>query len=235
MCLFVLGGVARADERPLGWVMSEVLASRRYEAGVSERLLLTTFQRFRFFQPFAIEAGLEGSFFDHWGPNLLGVTFFGGFPNANADLVLSFQHERWGSWLVSENRGEFYLLFSPRPTFSILFGLGLRVPTVRSLTLAQAFNWNSPGGELSLLFRVEGRVIEIGRFWASLLVWNFDRMRLETGDNIHASALLEWHLGSAPAEWRVFALASQGVKGVSGGVLSWAQNQISLGVRLEKR
>lgn len=227
------GEIAQAEDRPLGWAGQELWASRRYEYGVSERALLLTVGRWRFAQPVAIEAALEGSFFDHWGPSLVGFSVLGGFVNARSDLVLSFQHERWSSWRVSENRLEFYWLFQPRETFSITFGLGFRSPQFNSLNLGQALTWAGESNEIAIAFRAEGRVLELWRFWVSLLAWNFDRMRLETGDNLKLSAMVEYHLTPAPSPWRLAMLATQGIKGASGGVLSFGQNQISIGLRYE--
>lgn len=212
---------ALALERTLGWTGQDFQMTRRYESGVTERLLLQTRGGYRFLQFFALQAELETSLGQHWGPSLFGGELMAGFVNATSDLVLSYHQEWWSSWSVVEHRVGFYLLFEPRKTFQIIFGLGVRVPV---------FGARADSPELAVLFRVDGGLVRVWRLSLHGLLWNFDGLRMESGDNVHASLRLDWLMDDAE-KWTSSLTATVGIKGISGGILSVDQNQIALGVR----
>ncbi len=156
----------------------------------------------------------------------------GVFLNAHSALVLSIQHERWSAWQVIENRAQFYWLFTPRAFFSISFGIAYRNPILGAVNLGQSLFWAGISPELGIVFRVEAEFFSIGPFSLRGLIYNFDRMRLETSDNVHLGLVGRFRIADG---WWIQALGSQGIKGVSGGILSFGQNELLLEERRDLR
>ena len=199
--------------------------SRRYESGTTNRLSIDGFGRYWFFPFLGLETGLGvGAFgepFSNFSLSLLGLQAVANFPGASSLLVLGWHFEQWPDWRTSEHRVVSYWLFNPVASFSIWFGLAYRIPSFAQMP----GNVNS---ELQVVYRIDW---EYWRPWLldfGLGVWNIDQMRITTPNNLQASLWLGFRFWQSG--WRMRFMATQGIKGVSGGVLSFGQNQLSLGV-----
>ncbi len=199
--------------------------SRQYERGVTERLVIDAFGRTWFSQTFGLETGLSlsglGDPFPQFNLQMISLNGIANFPNAHSFFVLGWANERWPAWNVHENRVIGYWLFSPLKVLSITFGLAFRSPV---------FPAGGPGtnDELSILYSLDWEFFQLGSFNAGLTVGNYSRMRVYTPDNGHFTSRLRWLFGSSGLQLHAFATA--GVKGVSGGILSFGQNQIGGGI-----
>ena len=210
----------------------ELRLTRAMEGGTTDRALLEGHERFRVSENFSVDGGVGLSAFDQAGLSLVGVSAVGHFINARADLILSLQHERWSGWQVSENRAELLLDFHPLSFIGITYGLAFRAPVYSSTTLGQALSWSSPDPEFQIVYRFDWDFVRT-HAWGDrplqfgLLIWNLDHFRLYTATNVHFT--LEARYGLTP-QLALSASGGTAIKGLSGGVVSWGQNFMTLGV-----
>jgi hypothetical protein len=149
-------------------------------------------------------------------------------------LVFGIQHERWSGWGVTENRAMAYWEFHPISSLSLSIGYTYRSPQFVSLGI-QSLSWPSVNTEWEPLYRLqwkllENSALEVGKFGASILVWNYDRMRLATSDNIHFSLIPEYCFAQKS---KVQVIATTAVKGFSGAVVSWDQLDLGIGLKYD--
>jgi hypothetical protein len=143
-----------------------------------------------------------------------------------SEITLGFQQERWPSWNTSENRIVAYWGFFPFSNTTLHLGYSYRAPQYGASFL-QSLAWPSMDGEFGLLYRIEVDVIQLPQFKLSLLVFDYDRMRLYTWTNIHFSIQPQYQISK---KWKLQALLGVAAEGASGGIVSWDQNYINIGV-----
>ena len=204
--------------------------SRDYEEGVINRGMVEYQGRYWLSPVFAIDGGAALSLVQQWGVSRIGVAGVANFPNAKSYLILGVEHETWPDWRVTENRASLYWEFHPLDLLTAVFGFSYRSPQFMSTTLAQALAWGGAESEIAIVYRLEWHLFTWGRLRTSMAVWDYDRMLLYTSDNIHFSFRAEWSLNP---QLRLMGQASTAAKGVSGGLLSWGQNELAMGLNYE--
>lgn len=247
VCLYLISAIlllraqmAGAEELPLeteiavpgaGFDRHEFWLGRWSESGVGSRFLTDYFGNFKINPTFSIEVGASLSLVEQVGPSMLGLAGKFTFPKAQSQLVFGIQHERWPSWQVTENRLEFYWRFFPTEKFTLAFGLAYRTPQYAVTSWVPFANWSSdPNGEFSILYAADWRLITVEALSLSLLIWDYDHMRLFTMDNVHFTLKAAWEMERSV---RVYLAGTAGLTGVSGGILSWSQSIISTGLVYE--
>ncbi len=193
-------------------------------------LLLNYFGRFDLGERLNLLVGGSAGFIENVGPTLLGLSTELKVDEIRSHFVLGVQHERWSGWGITENRAESYWDFRPLPSLSLAVGYSYRAPQYRGLGI-QSLSWPTATAEWGALYRLEWKFLghsdsQVARLSASFLVWNYDRMRLATSDNIHFSIIPSYRL-SQSGSLQVMLMTA--VKGFSGAVVSWDQLDLGLG------
>ena len=247
-CLILFAPLSRADDLPIFeaspmasdtpranashghefWLVSH------QELGVASSLLLNYFGRFDLGARVDLLVGGGLSLFQNWGPALLGITADLKFDEISSHFYFGTQHERWPDWGVTENRAVAYWEFRPLSTVSLTLGYSYRAPQFNGMGI-QSFTWVSSTAEWGPLYRFQWRffgspLLESGALGASVLIWNYDRMRLETADNIHFSIIPEYRVAPTVS---IQGMATTAVKGFSGAVVSWDQVNLALGLKYD--
>ncbi|MGZ3708464.1 MAG: hypothetical protein ACXWPM_06530, partial [Bdellovibrionota bacterium] len=174
-----------------------------------------------------IEPGASVSFVNQWGLSLIGLNVGARIEALRSEIVVGAQEERWPDWQVTENRAILYWLFHASDRVSLSVGGGMRSPVFGPTGFWQTLGWQLSGIEVGPLYRLEWLMVSESRFGLTFLFDNYDRMRLYTWDNIHLSFIPEFQL---TPKVKLMALLGTAMQGVSGGVISWDQYTLSLGV-----
>lgn len=206
--------------------LQELLFTRQYEAGVINRLLIQYIGRFDLNDIFAIQAGLNLSTFEQWGYSLLGVTGIFKIAPLLSEISIGVQQENWPDWSITENRAVAFWTFEPFHWVSLMVGCSYRAPQYGANFL-QSFQWPTVDAEWGPIYRLQVNFFEVSKFFFSFLAWNYDRMRFYSWDNVHFSFQTQFQIHP---KLRLEGLFTTATKGVSGGIVSWGQNTISLGI-----
>jgi hypothetical protein len=204
----------------------EVWLTRPYEAGVIDRLLVEGFARLNLSPSFALLGGVSFSLFDQWGVSLLGISGIWRLPDWRFELTLGLQHESWPGWNMSENRLVLYGSFAPLDFILVSIGYSYRSPQYAP-NFIQSLGWVSSTSEFGLLYRVEVEAFRYRRLSFILLVHDYDRMKLYTWTNIHFALQPRYELSSQLSVQGSIGIAAEGV---SGGVISWEEQNFAIGM-----
>lgn len=220
------------NQRGWGLHFSEhdFIINRAYESGVTDRMLTEYHGRFELHPAFVASAALGTSAFAHSFVNFMAIAAALRFPNAKGELSFEYHHENWSNWSVAENRLASYFFFYPSESFSIIFGLGYRGPIFGNSSFLGTFGLASIAPEISVLYRFQWEFMDIGRFSSYFLIWNYDRFRFFSENNVRFSL---WPQFAISPSLKIYANLGIGIRGVSGGILSWGASSLGLGLVYE--
>ncbi len=208
----------------------DFIINRAYESGVTDRMLTEYHGRFELHPSFVASAALGTSTFAHSFVNFMAIAAALRFPNAKSELSFEYHHENWSNWSVAENRLASYFFFYPSDSFSIIFGLGYRGPVFGNSSFLGTFGLASVAPEINVLYRFQWEFMEIGKFSSYFLIWNYDRFRFYSENNVRFSL---WPQFVISPSLKVYANLGIGIRGISGGILSWGASSLGLGLVYE--
>lgn len=229
ICL--LGSVIYADSEEThnkSGAAHEFWLSYSYQAGVANRILAEYLGTIPLSD--TIKLRLEGatSYLEQTGVSFVGIEGVYLFPSLLGELTLGVQQERWPDWNVSENRFVAYWKFAPFPWLFLSLGLGYRSPQFNVDSVWQSLAWPSEDAELGVLYSVQCNFLSRPAYRLGALLGDYERMRLYSDDNIHIGLRGEYDLSP---DWSLLGLVSVGATGVSGGIITFSQTLLSVGVR----
>ena len=206
----------------------EFWLSRSYEPGVVNRLLAEYLGTFSLSD--VAKLRLEGatSYLEQTGVSLVGLEGVYLLPSLQSEVTVGVQQERWPDWDVTENRLVAYWKFAPFPCLFLSLGLGYRSPQFNVQSIWQSLAWPSDDAEIGVLYSVQWNFLELPGWRIGALVGDYERMRLYSDDNIHIGLRGEYDL---TPHWSFLGYASVGATGVSGGIVTFSQTLLSIGIR----
>lgn len=208
----------------------DLMINRAYERGVVDRMLTEYNGRFEIHPSLVVSGALGTSAFSHSFVNLLGLSAALRFPHARSELTFEYQHENWSDWSMAENRLAVSFFFYPSEAFSIVFGFGYRGPVFGNPSFLGTLGIASDSPEICVLYRFQWEFLEIGRLSSYVMIWNYDRYRFFNENNVHFTL---WPQVTITPALKVYANFGVGVRGVSGGILSWGASSLGLGITYE--
>ncbi len=204
------------------------------DSGVTSNLLFNYFGRFYLGARLNLLVGGGLSLFENSGLALLGVGAEIKVDEIWSRFAFVLQHERWPDWTATENRILAYWEFRPLASLNLAVGYSYRSPQFAGLG-AESFNWPLKNAEWGPVYRLQWTFlgdsgVRPGQISASILIFNYDRMRLFTSDNTHFSIIPEYQMSRSVSAQ---AMVMTAVKGISGAVISWDQLDLGLGLKYE--
>ena len=205
----------------------EFWAAQAYESGTENRFLFEYFATFYPKEVLRLRFLGEASSQQQTGLSLLGAEFSLLIKALRSELTFALQTEYWSDWQVSENRAEAFFTFRPNKRLALSIGSAYRAPQLNVTNFWQALNWPADNAERGLVYEGRVRLLNLSRLSLDFFLADYERMRLYSDANVHYGVRLDLSLGK---KWRFLGYASQGVKGVSGLVVSTSQSLVGLGV-----
>ena len=206
---------------------NELWFGRSYEEGVANRLLLDYHGVHQPLPNLEILTSASYSFLQQSGLALLGVGVQYNVEAINSRFAALLAHETWSSWGASENRVLAMWIFQPLDMLQLTVGVAYRAAQYQGLDWRHIVAFPQATAEINALYRLRWRFLSLHNVAVSALVFNYDRMRLYTPDNIHLALEVNVRLRDS---WVLMGSVGAGISGVSGAILSWSQNNVGLGV-----
>ncbi len=216
----------------------EALVVFNNESGVISNLLLNYNGSFNLGKRFNLLVGGSVSLGSQWGPELLGVSGEFKIDEIWSHIVLGVQQERWSDWDTTENRAVLYWVLHPffSQALSLSFGEGYRAPQYAGMGIYSLW-WPKSSAEFNPIYRFEWKFLSprpeggfFSKFGGSVLIFDYDRMRLFTWDNTHFTIIPDYALND---KTRLELMLGTAVKGASGAVISWDQLTLGAGFKYE--
>jgi hypothetical protein len=202
----------------------------RGEPGVESKLLVTAQADALPVSYVKLDAGLAFDLFqnDGLGAAALGVGAVAYDP-LGLTLRLAVQHQQWNGWQAGENRMLATLEAGPVSGLDAGLGLVQRVPAFGDRYWSP-FVWNSGAAEWNFLYRLRWKFVRRENWWLRAGFSSYDRYTAHNPQQIPLEADGVYRLTE---NLELSAQAGTAIVGLSGGLVSFHEVEVSAGVRRE--
>lgn len=177
---------------------------------------------------FKVDAGLSLNLFQNNG---LGAAHLGlaaeVYSPAHLTLRLAGQHQQWTDWQAGENR--LLVVFEAGPLYGLDAGAGLvrRVPVFGD-RYSSPLVWSSDAAEWNFLYRLRWKFIQRENWWIRAGLSSYDRFTAHNPQQFPLEADGAYRLRDG---LELAGLVSTAIVGYSGGLASFHDLDLSVGVR----
>ena len=211
-------------------VVPSVLLGYRGEPGAESKLLATAQADIEPVQYLKVDGGLSFNLFQNngLGAAALGIRAEAYDPNGLA-LGLAVQHQQWNDWRAGENRLLAVIEAGPWHGFDAGLGLVHRVPVFGDRYWSPVV-WSGDAAEWNYLYRLRWKFVQREEWWLRAGFSSYDRYTAHNPQEFPFEADGAYRMKNG---LEVTALASTAIVGYSGGLASFHEFEIDIGVRRE--
>jgi len=223
----LLGLLAATGQAALS---SSALLGYRGEPGVESKMLAAVQADLEPVRWLKADAGLSFNLFQHNG---LGSAALGLgavlFRPAGLTLGLAVQHQQWNDWQAGENRVRATIEAGPAFGIDAGFGLARRVPVFGG-EYRSPFVWQGGAAEWNYLYRLRWKFLQKENWWLRAGFSSYDRFAAHNPQQLPLEADGGYQLND---DLELVARAGTAIVGYSGGLVSFHEVELGVGVRHE--
>lgn len=211
-------------------VTPSVMLGYRGETGVESKMLAAAQVDVAPVRFLDVDAGLMFNLFQNNGLGAaeLGVAAVFYRP-AGLTFRIAGQHQQWTDWQAGENRLLVVLEAGPVHRFDAGIGVVQRVPVFGDKYWSP-FVWSGGADERNFLYRLRWKFIQCENWWLRAGFSTYDRFTAHNPQQFPFEADGAYRLKNS---FEVTALASTAIVGFSGGLASFHEFELDIGVRRE--
>jgi hypothetical protein len=211
-------------------VVPSVVLGYRGEPGVESKMFAAVQADIEPVPFIKVDAGLSFNLFQNNGLGAAGLGIGAVlYRPAGLMLRLAGQHQQWTDWQAGENRLLVVLEAGPWHRFDAGIGEVQRVPVFGDKYWSPLV-WSGGAAERNLVYRLRWKFIQRESWWLRAGFSSYDRFTAHDPSQFPLEADGAYRLKNG---FEVTALASTAVVGYSGGLVSFHEFEIDVGVRRE--